>query len=173
MCVYGEKRRRRRRIKRSRNKRSNEAHLSRILPPLRDITFSLLYSSTSPTVPPTGTTMGIWNECNEGKLARTAAWNSWKVRKRKERIEKRERIKLIETIVISLERCFLVNNNNIPSTIFLISFMNLWISQVCKGDIESGKRGQDITKKKKEENKFVSNSQLANNFHSHAAQWFE
>lgn len=51
--------------------------------------------------------------------------------------------------------------------------MNLWISQVCKGDIESGKRGQDITKKKKEENKFVSNSQLANNFHSHAAQWFE
>lgn len=73
VCVYGEKRRRRRRIKRSRNKRSNEAHLSRILPPLRDITFSLLYSSTSPTVPPTGTTMGIWNECNEGKLARTAA----------------------------------------------------------------------------------------------------
>lgn len=51
--------------------------------------------------------------------------------------------------------------------------MNLWISQVCKGDIESGKRGQDITKKKKEESKFVSNSQLANNFYSHAAQWFE
>lgn len=63
VCVCIE--RRRRRIKRSRNKRPNEAHLSRILSPLRDITFSLLYSSISPLI-----LNGSTNRYGDGNLER-------------------------------------------------------------------------------------------------------